>query len=107
MLRMPGSTGSSVRQTGIDALDYELAGEIASALGHAGLNAQKCVANLLAFSGDAEERVAVRRKAVDAVYAYFIQRELAGMRRHDEIIREFNIPKEVLVRLGQVGERSP
>jgi len=101
MLRMPGSTNSTFRQTGIDVLDYELAGEIATALGHAGRNAQECVERLLAYSGDAEERVAVRKKAVDAVYAYFIQRELAGMRKHDEIIRELNIPREVLVRLGQ------
>jgi len=101
LLRPPGSNSSSAPQTGINVLDYELAGEMATALGHAGRNAQEYVANLLAFSGEGEERLAVRKKAVDAVYAYFIQRELVGLRKHDEIIRELNIPHEVLVRLEQ------
>ena len=35
-----------------------------------------------------------------AVYAYFIQRELCGLRRHHDVIREYRIPAEVLVRLG-------
>ena len=39
-------------------------------------------------------------KRREAVYAYFIQREVCGFRRHDEIIREFAIPQEVLARLG-------
>ncbi|WP_348639918.1 DUF6665 family protein, partial [Mesorhizobium sp. M7A.F.Ca.US.001.04.1.1] len=31
---------------------------------------------------------------------YFIQRELCGLRKHDAVIREYNIPKAVLARLG-------
>lgn len=38
--------------------------------------------------------------AADAVHAYFIQREFCGLRRHDGVIREYGIPREVLVRLG-------
>ena len=40
------------------------------------------------------------KRAAEAVYAYFIQRELCGMRRHQDVIREYRIPNEVLVRLG-------
>ena len=100
MLRPPGSASSSLLQTGISVLDYELAGEIAAALGHSGRQAQQYVSQLLEFQGPEPERVAIRNKAVTAVYAYFIQRELAGMRNHDEIIRTLHIPREVLVRLG-------
>ncbi|WP_348630558.1 DUF6665 family protein, partial [Mesorhizobium sp. M7A.F.Ca.CA.004.02.1.1] len=31
---------------------------------------------------------------------YFIQRELCGLRKHDAVIREYNIPRAVLARLG-------
>ena len=40
------------------------------------------------------------KRAAEAVYAYFIQRELCGMRRHQDVIREYQIPNAVLVRLG-------
>jgi hypothetical protein len=40
------------------------------------------------------------RNAAAAVHAYFIQRELCGFRRHDDVIREMGIPRSVLVRLG-------
>jgi hypothetical protein len=100
MLRPPGSASSSFPQTGIRTLDYELAGEMAAALGHSGRQAQQSVTNLLAFVGNESEGAAILKKAVDAVYAYFIQRELAGMRNHEEIIRALHIPREVIVRLG-------
>ena len=38
--------------------------------------------------------------AARAVHHYFIQRELSGLRRHDDAIRDLAIPREVLVRLG-------
>jgi len=40
------------------------------------------------------------KKTAEAVYAWFIQRELCGMRRHDSLIRDYAIPREVLARLG-------
>ena len=58
------------------------------------------LARLDAHSGDPEQRRVLLKAAADAVYAYFIQRELCGYRRHDDAIREFAIPREVLVRLG-------
>ena len=51
----------------------------------------------LTEKGIGEARAALVKAAV---YAYFIQRELCGLRRHDEIIRDYAIPREVLVRLG-------
>jgi hypothetical protein len=48
-------------------------------------------------SHDRERRL---RNAAAAVHAYFIQRELCGFRRHDDVIREMGIPRSVLVRLG-------
>ncbi|WP_367718396.1 DUF6665 family protein [Nitratireductor sp. GISD-1A_MAKvit] len=38
--------------------------------------------------------------AADAVHHYFIQRELCGLRRHDDVIADLAIPPRVLARLG-------
>ena len=58
------------------------------------------MALLYAFDGEAAERRLLVKQTADAVWAYFIQRELCGLRRHDDAIREYGIPREVLVRLG-------
>ena len=50
--------------------------------------------------GEEPERTVLLKEAAEAVYAYFIQREICGMRRHQDVIREYAIPNEVLVRLG-------
>ncbi|HHZ10399.1 MAG TPA: hypothetical protein GX405_16640 [Rhizobiales bacterium] len=99
-LRLPGGQGGiDPMRTGIGVLDYEIAGEMASSLGRAG---ERVAAMLAALSreGQGPGRAAALRAAADAVYAYFIQRELCGLRRHDDAIREYGIPREVLVRLG-------
>jgi hypothetical protein len=61
---------------------------------------EQSLAALRAFEGDPEERVALVRKAAREVWAFFVQRELCGLRDQKEIIRFYNIPQEVLVRLG-------
>lgn len=81
-------------------LDAEILEEMASALGHAGRRAEKSLARLRAHEGGDNSRAFVLKEAADAVYHYFIQRELCGMRRHSDVIRELSIPREVLVRLG-------
>jgi hypothetical protein len=78
---------------------------MASSLGHAGRKVEAALAELrladhpetLEGPEDRERRL---RNAASAVHAYFIQRELCGFRRHDDIIREMGIPRSVLVRLG-------
>ena len=55
---------------------------------------------LKAHADSEEGREALLKAAAEAVHAYFIQRELCGLRRHGEIIRELAIPDEVLARLG-------
>lgn len=85
---------------GANPLEIEIAGEKAAALGRSGERVEQTLARLRALDSGAPERSASLREAVEAVYAYFIQRELCGMRRHHDIIREYAIPNEVLVRLG-------
>ena len=100
-LKMPERfSGQGAGKTGSDILDYEIMAEKASSLGRAGERMETTLAALRAHQGDACERSRLLRDAADAVYAYFIQRELCGLRRHHEVIREYGIPSEVLVRLG-------
>jgi hypothetical protein len=100
-LRPPGqNSGSRSGQTGVDVLDYELMAEKAASLGRAGHYAERYLRQLREYEGNAEGRAALLKKTAEAVYAWFIQRELCGLRGHDSLIREYSIPKEVLVRLG-------
>ena len=86
--------------SGLDLLGHEILAEKAAALGRAGRKVETSLAKLREHRGDAEERAVLLKAAAAAVHAYFIQRELCGFRRHDAVIREYDIPKSVLVRLG-------
>jgi hypothetical protein len=108
-LRPPSNASSpSVSEVLFDALGHEILSEKAAALGRAGAEAELCLVRLRAHAeqaaesaGDGEaERKRLLKAAADAVYAWFIQRELCGLRRHDAVIRELGIPREVLARLG-------
>lgn len=100
-LRPPSRFSAATLQDSLQlALDYEVAGEKASSLGHAGRVVAERMAALRAFRGEKAERIPLLKDAAEAVWAYFIQRELCGLRRHDDAIREYGIPREILVRLG-------
>jgi hypothetical protein len=87
-------------QTGWDILGHEILAEKAAALGRAGEKVEVVLARLRENGPGGAERARLVREAAEAVYGYFIQRELCGMRRHAGIIRELGIPKEVLAKLG-------
>jgi hypothetical protein len=99
--RLPENfTVSLAADTSLGAIDQEILAEKAASLGNAGRKVEKCMERLRAHRGDSEARAALVKSTADAVYAYFVQRELCGFRRHDDIIRDYGIPREVLVRLG-------
>jgi len=85
---------------GLDLLGHEILAEKAAALGRAGRKVEASLARLREHGGDEESRIVLLKAAAEAVHAYFIQRELCGLRRHDSVIREHAIPRAVLVRLG-------
>ena len=91
--------GSVASGDGLNPLDHEIAAEKAAALGRAGERVEISLRRLNEM-GQGQDRAALLKEAAAAVYAYFIQRELCGMRRHQDVIREYAIPNEVLVRLG-------
>ena len=103
-LRLPGriEINRASAATGLQPIEQEIIGEMASSLGHAGRKAEAALAKLAeaeaSLEGEAREQCL--RSVAAAVQAYFVQRELCGMRRHDDVIREMGIPRRVLARLG-------
>ncbi len=89
-----------------DLLKAELAGESASSLGHHGRQVEAAMNAIRAFdtagNGSADERIVLLKKAAKAVWSYFVQRELCGMRDHRWVINDYRITNEILARLGAV-----
>ncbi|WP_295811319.1 DUF6665 family protein [uncultured Nitratireductor sp.] len=103
MLRLPNSVTGLMSHpvSGDTVLQHEIVAEQASSLGHAGRRAEKALGRLAAVdSDDGQELQRCLYAAADAVHCYFIQRELCGLRKHDDVISDLSIPGNVLARLG-------
>jgi hypothetical protein len=90
--------------TGGDALtplDLELAGEKADALTRAGRKAEEALRQLAMARGqDGTSLDVLLDSAADAVFALAIQRELCGLRSQSDMIRIYEIPGDVMSRVG-------
>jgi hypothetical protein len=91
-------------ESGASILDYELVAEKAATLGRLGGKASSALDRLAACEAG-EDRSGLLQQASDAVWCYFIQRELCGFRDHRAVIAEMKIPQEVLRRLGAAPKR--
>jgi hypothetical protein len=89
-----------------DVLEADLIAEKASSLGHHGRLVERAMAALGAFDlkpgGDPVERLKLVRKAAREAWAFLVQRELCGLRDQKQVIKDYGIPGEVLVRLGAI-----
>jgi len=107
-VRLPQSLATGLQgETGWNVLEYELREQKAHTLGTLGLQVERAIAALREFDGEydgtdrQERRRALLDEASDRVWAFMIQRELCGFRNWDEVVKDYNIPREVLNRLGQ------
>lgn len=90
-------------------IEAEIVAEQASSLGHHGRLVERALAELRAFEaapGDPDSRRELVAKAAREVWAFFVQRELCGLRDQKEVIRHYGIPAEVLNRLGAMERRQ-
>lgn len=78
-------------------LEHEIMAERASSLNAAEARVAKAMDALRAQHTD--DTLADAR---EAVWAYFVQRELVGFKRHQDVIAAFGITKDVLNGLGMV-----
>ncbi|HEY0122163.1 MAG TPA: DUF6665 family protein [Rhizobium sp.] len=90
---------------GFNVLEYELAAERANSLGRHGLKVETALAELQAWNPEhhsATARESLVDKASDAVWAFFIQREICGLKNGRDVIQRYGIPNEVLAKVGVV-----
>lgn len=80
------------------AFRYEVAEEQAATLGRMARKAEAALSALREHQG--EGRAEVLKKAADAVWCFLVQREVMGLRDRAQIVADYDIPREVLVRLG-------
>ena len=85
-------------ETGETVLRYELLQEQAACLGRAGAKLEAALAALRSQAGD--RRVEALTAAADAAWCFFVQREALGLRDRAAVIAQYDIPREVLVRIG-------
>jgi hypothetical protein len=98
-LRMPQNASKSLGlDTGDAVLRYELLEEQAVALGRLGRKVEAALGQLRESQGAG--RAEALRVASDAVWCFFVQREVMGLRDRAAIVAQYGIPNEVLVRLG-------
>lgn len=90
-------------EAGTAAIDHEIAAERASSLGAAEARVIRTLKALAEASGSREVALDDAR---DAVWSYFVQRELVGFRRHTDVIQALAIPGDVLVGLGAKPARK-
>ncbi|SFZ80956.1 hypothetical protein SAMN02983003_0228 [Devosia enhydra] len=85
-------------EAGFKAIETEIMAERASSMGAADAKVKATLAALAAAT-EADRPVALAASR-NAVWAYFVQRELCGFRRHADVIRDLGIPDAVLLGLG-------
>ena len=107
--RSPSSTGKLNKPT--DALDYEIAREMAGALGRLGHALERALRALAEFdaaqaSGPIltaqarEERRKLTAQAGHALWLFMVQREACGLRDTRQVLRDYSVPPEVRDRMG-------
>lgn len=87
----------------LSPLEYELMSERADALGRHGQKVEKAIAAIAHHrdtGGTPEARERLLDEAADVVWAFFIQREVCGLRNSRDAIVRYRIPAEVIARLG-------
>lgn len=100
---------SFAKNTGLNLLEYELMSERADSLGRHGLKVEKAIAALCVLQDPAtspDRREQLLDDAADAVWAFFIQREICGLRSTRDAVQRYGIPKEVMARLGIVRRKG-
>ena len=102
--RLPQNLSTQLSlETGESRLQQEIMAEQAAALGNAGRKVGIALQRLKEFDAgklsDAN-RSALVGDAADAVWGFFVQRELIGLRDQQQTIQFYGIPGEVLNRMG-------
>jgi hypothetical protein len=99
---MSARSSSSRAEDGFAALEHELRGEQASALGRAGARVEEALEALREAVPSSPTRSELVDEAAHAVWCYYVQREALGISNHQRVTEFYRIPPEVLGRVGAV-----
>ena len=114
-LRLPGKSAADLwRKTPAAALDYEIAQEMASALGRMGRALERALNALAEFDAATSEPAPRKRadradlvaSAADALWQFIVQREACGLRDTAAVVRMYRVPREVHARMGPLPPRG-
>ena len=98
-VRLPSILTQASRDDGISGFESEVAHEKAISLGIAGGKVGRALAALKAVE-EPDAREAALNAAADAVHAFLIQREACGLRDPRLVVEDYDIPRQVMARLG-------
>jgi hypothetical protein len=111
-LRLPGSPIATTKvNKPVDALDYEIAQEMAGALGRLGRALERALRVLADFdtarptgtdltNQAREQRQRLVAEAGRALWLFTVQREACGSRDSRQVLRDYAVPPEVRDRMG-------
>jgi len=93
---------------GASPLEHALNAERALTLGKLGREVEAALLTWQSISSvrEPERRAAALQACADAVWRYFIQREVQGLMSHEPVIEFYRIPREVLARVGASSSPS-
>lgn len=91
--------------TPLDVLEYELVQEQAAALGRMGRALEAALAKLRDFDAggrepDPQARHTLVKKAGKALWMFVVQREACGLRDSRTVLRDYDVPGEVVLCSG-------
>ncbi len=105
-LRPPSNlSGLRATESPDQVFRHEILAEQASSLGAAGRRVECALEALRAHDegrSPAADRKELLSRAAYAVWCFFVQRELAGLRGQQDVIRHYRISREVLNNVGRV-----
>ncbi|WP_180898309.1 DUF6665 family protein [Martelella soudanensis] len=105
---LPG-TSSRPLDPDLDALQYEIMQETAQALGRIGRRLEEALAALRRHDetpGSNQDRDELVQAAADCAFALFIQRDYLGLRTDHHLKSTYDIPREVMLRIGVMKRRT-
>ncbi|WP_197945322.1 DUF6665 family protein [Oricola thermophila] len=107
--RMPASGNADASANGFDAFSHEIMAETAAALGRIGRDLEEALEALRRHDetpGSNRDREELVQEAAEKAWVLFIQRDYLGLKTDHHLLSTYDIPREVMLRIGVFGKRS-
>ena len=102
-MKLPSLSGVKNGSNHLDALAYEAAHETAITFGRTGKKLEMALEKLKQYDATVRpntDRAVLLQEAADAAWGFFIQRDHLGLRTDHHLLQTYNIPDDVMARVG-------